>query len=54
MTVFCSILETKIAGQTDRFRQHSKWMTIYLLGEIQQVIDLFTSPRLEPLINYNT
>lgn len=28
----------------------SKRMTIYLLGEIQQVLDLFTSPRLEQLI----
>lgn len=28
----------------------SKQITIYLLGEIQQVLDLFTSPRLEQLI----
>lgn len=28
----------------------SKRMTIYLLEEIQQVLDLFTSPRLEQLI----
>lgn len=28
----------------------SKRMTIFLLGEIQQVLDLFTSPRPEQLI----